>query len=168
MSGMTGSMDSLLSLLDVIKDPDTHKKRVLEFQAREKAALDAEAKLAASKSNIATDRAQLKEDQAAHDGVVAAFLPEKKRILDKATAFDEMQRKLDAREAVVAEREAVLKTESAGRASEWASGTALASKRQAELDAREARCLSRETDLAAKEKLVADKLSKLRQAVSDV
>ena len=168
MSGMTGSMDSLLSLLDVIKDPDTHKKRVLEFQAREKAALEAEAKLAASKGNIATDRAQLKEDQAAHEGVVAAFLPEKKRILDKATAFDEWQGKLDAREAIVAEGEAALKAQTAQRTSEWASGVALMTKRQAEMDAREAQCLRRETDLAAKEKLVTDKLSKLRQAVSDV
>ena len=168
MSGMTGSMDSLLSLLDVIKDPDTHRKRVLEFQAREKAALEAEARLAASKSNIATDRAQLKEDQAAHEGVVAAFLPEKKRILDKATAFDEMQRRLDAREAAVAEKEASLKRELDMRATQWASGAALMTKKQAEMDAREASCLRRETDLAAKEKLVADKLSKLRQAVSDV
>jgi chromosome segregation ATPase len=169
MSGFTGASpgDNLLSLLSLIKEPHEHEKRIKEFQEREKSALAAEAKLSASKSNLATDRTQLKEDQAAHEGVVAAFLPEKKRILAKASAFDEIQHKLDAREAAVLEREATLKKELAARATEWASATALMTRQKAELEAREAQCLRRESDLAAKEKQAADKLDRIRQFAAE-
>lgn len=161
MGGSAG--DQLLDLIALIKDPAAHEKRIKEFRDREKAASEADAKLSASKSNIATDRATLKEDQEAHEKAVADFAAEKARVLATAKGFADKTDSLAAREHSVKEQEGLLETAKKQHAMEATHKEADLAARENEVAAQEKRLASWGIDLAAKEKLIADKLAKLRE-----
>jgi uncharacterized protein (DUF3084 family) len=164
MSSMGGSSgDSLLSLLALVKDPATYEKRIQELRDREKAAVEADAKLSASKSNIQSDRQSLKEDQAAHDATVAGFLAEKTRIIETAKSFADRKASLDAREHTVKVREGELDTLKKQHNLEVDHRNAALKKREDDVSVKEAKLAAWGIDLAAKEKSLADKLDKLRE-----
>lgn len=163
MSGFGGSSDGgLMALLNLVSDPAAHKAKLAELATAQQKVDDAATALDAKQNKIDGDKAKLAADVAEHKKNVSEFAADKRGITDKAAQFDKREIEVSAKEIAVEALEKVLtkaKTDFDAAADKTEADF---DRRSATLADKERAVTAREAEVAGKDKLLTEKLAKLK------
>jgi len=172
MSGIGGSGDMLDRLLRLIDDPATFKARIAEHNAAERAAMQANNSLSATRAELDTMRAQLNSDRADLEKTKAVFHTEqakiqsefdteKVRILAVSSKFDEREGNVGKREKAASELEKALKADKTAH-------TSFVAEKTAELERREGAIAQNEHEIGNTQARIATMEAKLKEKIADI
>ena len=165
MSGIGGSTgdSALTSLLNLIGNPTEYQAKLAELKATQEAADQATKGLATASAQIEKDKALIAEQKAVISKNVQDFDATQTAVLEKEKGFADRETAVSARETAVAKAEQELEEAKKAFEAITAASSADLTARETAVVGQEQGLAARQNDLLSREKLVADKLAKLKE-----
>lgn len=166
MSTVGGAAGSALDILaKIVSDPDLYEKRLTELKEIQDAIGKASKTFADTQNKIEADKAALKKEQAQFRKTLNDFADKQDEVNGKASVFDVREAAVGKRESDVAAKEADLKTRSTAQEKWNADKLDELTKREAAVAKRESEAETAFAETTATQRVVNDKLRKLRELV---